>query len=192
MHLGLIRHGPTAWNAQGRIQGKTDIPLSDEGAAQMARLRLPRDFVYSRAFVSPLSRARQTAALLGIENPVIDARLAEHDWGAWEGLTREEILARDGPEALSHSGLDLHPPGGESTRAFVARVEDFLCDVAAGEGDAVCVTHRGVMRAAYTLATGWDMATPMPEGLDLSKMLVLSLMRDKIMIARINMPLEKR
>ncbi|HEY5347765.1 MAG TPA: histidine phosphatase family protein, partial [Rhizomicrobium sp.] len=75
MRLGLIRHGPTAWNAQGRIQGKTDVPLSDEGTAEMARLRVPRNFSYARAFVSPLLRARQTALLLGIENPVIDARL---------------------------------------------------------------------------------------------------------------------
>ena len=155
----------------------------------MARLRLPRDFVPARAFVSPLSRARQTAALLGIENPTIDPRLAEHDWGAWEGLTREEILARDGPDALSHSGLELHPPGGESTRDFVARVTAFLRDAAAGEGDAVCVTHRGVMRAAYAIATGWNMATPMPPELDLSKMLVLD---GALAIATLNVPLEAR
>jgi probable phosphoglycerate mutase len=155
----------------------------------MARLRLPRNFPCARAFVSPLQRARQTAALLGIENPLIDARLAEHDWGAWEGLTRDEILARDGPDALSHAGLDLHPPGGESTRDFVARVAAFLREAVAGEGDAVCVTHRGVLRAAYAVATGWDMATPMPEGLDLSKMLVLD---GALAIAALNVPLEAR
>ena len=51
----------------------------------------------------------------------------------------------------------------------------FLTDVAAGDGDAVAVAHLGVLRAAYTLATGWDMATPMPADLDVSKILVLSL-----------------
>jgi probable phosphoglycerate mutase len=192
LRLALVRHGPTLWNAQGRIQGKTDIPLSEEGVSQMARLRLPQDFSSARAFVSPLQRARQTAALLGIENPVIDARLAEHDWGDWEGLTREEILARDGPEALSHAGLNLHPPGGESTRTFVARVDEFLGDVVKGEGDAVAVTHRGVLRAAYAIASGWNMATPMPAGLDLSKMLVLSLKEGNAAIARIDVPLEER
>ena len=54
----------------------------------------------------------------------------------------------------------------------------FLKDVAQGEGDAVAVTHLGVLRAAYTLATGWDMATPMPAELDVSKILVLSLDTD--------------
>ena len=189
MRIALVRHGPTLWNVQGRIQGKTDIALSDDGAAQMARLRLPRNFSYARAFVSPLQRARQTAALLGIENPVIDARLAEHDWGRWEGLTREEILARDGPDALSYSGLELHPPGGESMRDFIARVTAFLRDAAAGEGDAVAVTHRGVMRAAYVIATGWNMATPMPPELDLSKILVLD---GTLAIATLNVPLEAR
>ena len=55
----------------------------------------------------------------------------------------------------------------------------FLKDVARGaEGDAVAVTHLGVLRAAYTLATGWDMATPMPADLDVSKILVLTLTPD--------------
>ena len=193
LHIGLIRHGPTDWNAQARIQGSIDIPLSSEGAAQMARLRPPRDLLYTRAFVSPLMRARQTASLLGIENPQIDARLAEHDWGAWEGLTRGEILARDGPDAFAHAGIELHPPGGESTRAFLARVRDFLRAVAANEGDALAVTHRGVLRAAYALATGWDMKAAMPAELDLSKMLLLSLTSDGApTIAALNVPLESR
>lgn len=199
LRIGLIRHGRTAWNAQGRIQGSIDIPLSEAGAREMAHLRPPRAFSYRRAFVSPLGRARQTALLLGIENPQIDARLAEHGWGRWEGLTREEILARDGPDAFVPGGLDLHPPGGESMRAFLARVRDFLTMVAKGEGaaaggdDALAVTHRGVLRAAYTLATGWDMATAMPAELDLSKMLLLSLAPDGApAIAQLNVPLEMR
>jgi probable phosphoglycerate mutase len=178
--LALLRHGPTEWNAAGRIQGHTDIPLSDAGLARMAALRLPLQI--SRVYASPLLRTRQTAEALGLASPIYDARLMEQNWGSWEGLTRDEILARDGADAFlkagSNQGEAFRPGGGESTGELHARVAAFLKDVAQGEGDAVAVAHLGVLRAAYTLATGWNMATPMPANLDVSKILVLSLDRD--------------
>ena len=99
MRIALLRHGPTAWNAAGRVQGHTDMALSDEGFAKMAALRLP--FVPTHIYASPMLRARQTAEALGLENPMFDARLMEQNWGQWEGLTRDEILQRDGAEAFS-------------------------------------------------------------------------------------------
>jgi broad specificity phosphatase PhoE len=180
MKLALLRHGPTDWNAAGRIQGHTDIPLSETGLARMAALALP--FSFPRAYVSPMLRARQTAQALGLADPVLDARLMEQNWGVWEGLTRAEILARDGADALvkagSEQGEAFRPGGGESTGELHARVAAFLKDVARAEGDAVVVAHLGVLRAAYTLATGWNMATPMPSDLDVSKILLLSLDAD--------------
>jgi broad specificity phosphatase PhoE len=67
----------------------------------------------------------------------------------WEGLTREEILARDGDDAFTRAGLgiDFTPKGGESTRDLLARVADFLRDVARGEGDAIAIAHRGILRS---------------------------------------------
>lgn len=180
MKIAFLRHGPTEWNALGRIQGHTDIPLSAEGAAKMAALRLPDSIAASRVFVSPLVRARQTARLLGLSDDVTDARLMEQHWGRWEGLTRAEILSRHGEDAFIRAGLarDFRPLDGESTAELHRRVAHFLRDVAAGDGDAVAVAHLGVLRAAYTLATGWDMATPMPPDLDVSRILLLSLARD--------------
>jgi probable phosphoglycerate mutase len=171
----FLRHGPTEWNAQGRVQGHTDIPLSDDGLANMRKLRPP--FPAPRTFVSPLRRAQQTAEALGLENPVLDARLMEQNWGRWEGLSRAEILAKDGEDAFIRAGLAsrFRPPGGESTEELHGRVADFLRDIARAEGDAIIVAHLGVLRAAYTLATGWDMATPMPKDLDVSKALILNL-----------------
>jgi probable phosphoglycerate mutase len=178
--LALLRHGPTDWNAAGRIQGHTDIPLSDAGLAKMAALRLP--LAVTRIYTSPMLRARQTAEALGLPAPIFDARLMEQNWGLWEGLTRDEILARDGEDAFvkagSNQGEAFRPGGGESTGELHARVASFLMDVAQGEGDAVAVAHLGVLRAAYTLATGWDLSTPMPLDLDVSKILVLALNRD--------------
>ena len=60
MKIALLRHGPTDWNAKHRIQGHTDIPLSDEGLRKMQGLRVP--FAAARIFSSPLLRARQSAA----------------------------------------------------------------------------------------------------------------------------------
>jgi broad specificity phosphatase PhoE len=195
MKLALLRHGPTGWNAQGRIQGHLDIPLSDEGLDRMRRLAPPKSFEYARGFVSPLLRACQTAEALGLVNPIPDRRLMEQNWGRWEGLSRSEILARDGEDAFVRAGLALEfrPPGGESTGELHDRVAAFLKDVARGESDAVAVTHLGVLRAAYTLATGWDMGTPMPPALDISKVLILSLSKDgSPSLAVLNMALPQK
>jgi probable phosphoglycerate mutase len=187
MQIALLRHGPTDWNAAGRIQGHIDMPLSAAGAAQMAALRLPRMLAPKRVFSSPMLRARQTAQALGLADStladlILDARLMEQNWGRWEGLTREEIIARDGAECYVRAGARrggaFRPPGGESTQEVLDRVAAFLRDVAAGEGDAAAVTHLGVLRAAYTLATGWTMDAPMPPELDVSRILVLELERD--------------
>jgi probable phosphoglycerate mutase len=190
LKLALLRHGPTDWNAAGRIQGHTDIPLSDAGLARMAALRLP--LAITRVYASPMLRTRQTAEALGLAAPILDARLMEQNWGVWEGLTRDEILARHGADAFikagSNQGEAFRPGGGESTGELHARVASFLKDVAEGDGDAVAVAHLGVLRAAYTLATGWDMATPMPAELDVSKILVLALNEDGLpKIEQLNM-----
>jgi broad specificity phosphatase PhoE len=195
VRLAFLRHGPTDWNAEGRIQGRIDLPLSAAGRTKMAGLLVPEGFEHARAFTSPLGRARETAALLGFADAVADARLSEHHWGEWEGLTRAEILARDGADAFVRAGAagDFMPKGGESTRALLARVADFIRDVAQDERDAVAVAHRGVLRSAYTLATGWDMATPMPAKLDLSTALVLEAGRDGApRVAALNVPFRVR
>ena len=160
---------------QGRVQGHTDIPLSAEGLAKMRGLRPP--FAAPRVFVSPLTRARQTAEAFGLVNPLFDARLMEQHWGRWEGLTRPEIFAQDGPDAFARAGTAaaFRPPGGESTQELHDRVAAFLRDAAHDDSDAIAVAHLGVLRAAYTLATGWDMATPMPADLDVAKALILEL-----------------
>ena len=100
--------------------------------------------------------------------------------GRWEGLTRAEIMARDGADCFVVAGLKsaFTPFGGETTLALLARVATFLKDAAKDKSDAVAIAHLGVLRTAYTLATGWDMAAPMPEGLDVSKALILELAAD--------------
>ena len=194
--LALIRHGPTAWNAQNRFQGSIDIPLSEEGAARMAALAPPDGFENADAFSSPLSRARLTAELLGYANPTIDTRLTEQNWGEWEGLTRFDVIARHGPEIFEHagSGLGFRPPRGESAGEVRVRLTSFLHDLAADRTrDAVAIVHRGVIRSAYALARGWDLTGPMPDDLDLSAVMILNV--DKAggpSIAALNVPLKNK
>ncbi|HSZ75654.1 MAG TPA: histidine phosphatase family protein [Rhizomicrobium sp.] len=194
--LALIRHGPTAWNAQNRFQGSIDIPLSEEGIARMAALAPPNGFEKADAYSSPLSRARQTAELLGYPDPVIDARLTEQNWGEWEGLTRLDVIARHGPEIFEHagSGLVFRPPSGESAGEVRARLSSFLHDIAVNRTrDAVAIVHRGVIRSAYALARGWDLLGAMPDDLDLSAALILNVDKaGRPSIVALNVPLKTK
>ncbi|GAA0588269.1 histidine phosphatase family protein [Rhizomicrobium electricum] len=195
MKLALLRHGPTDWNAEGRVQGTVDTPLSAAGKAKMSALLPPAGFENAVVYCSPKLRARQTAACLGLKNLHLDPRLAEQNWGDWEGLTRAEMLARDGADAFERSGrgLAFRPPSGESTAELQARLAGFFADVAAKGDDVIAVSHMGVLRAAYVLATGWDMSAPMPAELDLKCALVLALAPDGTpSIAGLNVPLRVR
>ena len=161
----------------------------------MSALLPPEGFENARAYSSPKLRARQTAACLGLKNIKLDARLAEQDWGDWEGLTRVEMQQRDGEDAFLRSGqgVAFRPPGGESTGELHARVQSFFADVAQTDEDAIAVTHMGVLRAAYVLATGWDMSAPMPPDLDLKCALILELRTDGApAVAQLNVPLPIR
>ena len=91
------------------------------------------------------------------------------------------------------SGIAFQPRGGESTRNLLARVAAFLRDVAKEDTDAIAVAHRGILRSAYTLATDWDMTSPMPAKLDLGAALVLELGAEgRAKIAELNVPLRPR
>lgn len=191
MKIALIRHGKTAWNAQGRVQGSIETDLSDEGRALLAGLRLPDGFATARPFCSPQRRARQTAALLGMVDPTIDPRLREQNWGDWEGMTRAQMMQRDGEACFETAGRgwDFCPPGGESSGALATRVRAFLNETTASNTDAVAITHMGVIRIAYALASGWDLIAPMPHTLDLSCALVVERQGETLSIAALNVPL---
>jgi broad specificity phosphatase PhoE len=194
MKIALIRHGRTEWNAQHRVQGRIETHLSAEGRAEMERLRPPPEFVHVRAYCSPQTRARETAALLGLADPILDERLREQNWGSWEGLTKADMIARDGEDCFVRAGfgMDFRPPGGEATRELAARVKDFLFDAAHSSGDAVAVAHMGVLRTAFALATGWDMFSTMPADLDLKAALILRIEADTVAVAQLNAPLGRR
>ena len=162
--LLLIRHGPTEWNEQGRIQGRSDPPLSAAGRSLVQGWRLPEAEGDAEWLCSPLKRAQQTAAILRGQAVAGDGRLIEADWGAWEGRSLEDLRASGGPAMAENEarGLDFQPPGGESPRAVQQRLMPLLSALATRPKPVVAVTHKGVIRAVYALASGWDMRDKPP------------------------------
>lgn len=177
--LALLRHGPTSWTREHRLQGRTDIPLDDGGRAEVRRWRLPPDAAEFRWRVSPLRRAVETAALLGIE-ATLEPRLVEMSWGKWEGRRVVDLGAEDGAAfaAWEARGLDLEPPGGESPRAVQRRLAPLLKEIADADRPVAAVTHKGVIRAVLALATGWDMTEKEPAKLAWSALHLFRLQPD--------------
>ena len=152
----LFRHGRTAHNADGRIQGQLDIELDDLGRAQAvaaAAVLAAADPVVLLS--SDLARARDTAEPLGAAaglTPVLDVRLRELNLGAWQGLTGEQARAQFPAEhAAWRAGRDVPRGGGETYRDAGDRAAACLLEqlpgVPAG-GTLVAVTHGGTAKAA--------------------------------------------
>jgi broad specificity phosphatase PhoE len=160
-HLFLVRHGETDWNAAGRWQGQTDVPLNERGRAQALAVaaRLRAEGVRAIA-TSDLGRARGTAEIvgeaLGLEVAMVDPALRERAYGQWEGLTRGECEARFPEEWARHvTDPRTPPPGGEYTDALLARIVPAIHRAAERlASPAVLVTHGGVMRAFLSAALG--------------------------------------
>ena len=160
----MIRHGQTAWNAEGRLQGQKDIPLNDTGRRQAAGngealKRILGETVADFDFVaSPLGRTRETMEILrgamGLDPLAYrtDPRLVELSFGDWEGHTLAELkaFAPDRVEERSHAKWNFIPPGdaAESYEILCWRIGSFLGDV---RQPTVCVSHGGVFRAAFRL-----------------------------------------
>ncbi|HET7363948.1 MAG TPA: histidine phosphatase family protein [Burkholderiales bacterium] len=163
--VALLRHGDTAWSAEGRIQGRSDVPLSDAGRAALEHFRLPARCSAMRVVTSPLSRCTQTAALLGAADAAREARLLEMNWGEWQGRVLAELRAELGEAMRANEarGWDFRPAGGESPREVLARVQGWLRDC---DRPTLGVTHRGVIRAIFAAATGWDLRGAPPAKLD--------------------------
>ena len=192
--LALLRHAPTSWNLERRLQGRADVTLAPEGRAELARRRVPEPYAGWRALASPLARCVETAALLGLV-VATEPRLVEMDWGAYQGFTLDELRARFGAgfAANERRGLDLAPPGGESPREVQARVAPLLAELAAAGRPTLAVAHRGVIRAVYARAVGWDMTGDPPDALDLRALHVFALdAAGEPRVERLNVALERR
>lgn len=150
--LSVVRHARTEANAGGRLQGRLDLPLDDVGREQAARLpRLVTDV--DRVISSPLRRARETAAVFGLE-PTIDDRWREMDYGAYEGVVISEV-PRDVWTRWT-TDADWAPETGETLRAVGERVFAALDELAeeARDSHIVVVSHATTVKVAMAWALG--------------------------------------
>jgi len=140
--LYILRHGETAWNAENRMQGELDSPLTELGVRQAQRQReilRMRDLGGFAYLTSPQGRAFQTAAiaLQGLaDNIRTDDRLREIGVGDWSGRLRADLPTPAGPNPLIAQYEQA--PGGEGFTRLEARLRSLLADLS---GPAVIVTH---------------------------------------------------
>lgn len=134
MRLYMIRHGETEWNVKRRFQGRSDIPLNDEGR-RLAHVtaKAMADIPFTRVYTSPLKRAYETAMIIKGKRdiPVIeDMRIIEIGFGVYEGL----CCAKEGyniPDPAFMNFFDepeayKPPQGAESIEELQKRTADFL------------------------------------------------------------------
>lgn len=155
--VALIRHYPTDWNRERRLQGQIDRPLTDDARETLASLALPHEWRDARIIASTLSRSVDTAHLLSPGTPIEqDPRLVEIAWGEWEGQRAEDLLQRPGSGFVPTGDMDWHmrPPGGESMADAWDRLRPALAEIAAGPS-AVLVLHKAIMRVILGFAWEW-------------------------------------
>ncbi|MGZ3543043.1 MAG: histidine phosphatase family protein [Vulcanimicrobiaceae bacterium] len=161
MEIVFVRHGATDWNRDRRFQGQSDIPLNDEGRAQARALaRALSAEVFDRAISSDLTRAYDTARIIASTNGVQidrDSRWREFNFGAWEGLTWEEILERQ-PKLRDDQQTQpayYTPEGGEAFEGVCARVSEALDALRSTRPARVLIaTHAGPLHAALSVLFG--------------------------------------
>lgn len=147
--VALLRHYPTGWNAEARLQGRTDVPLADASRSTLATLAMPQPWNGARLFASPLARAAETASMLaGGRDIHLDRRLVEISWGAWEGRRAADLAAdaRAGFRPTHEWGPDDRAPHGESPREAWERIRPALAEIAGDPAPAVLVLHKAMMR----------------------------------------------
>ena len=195
--LFLLRHGPTEWTAARRLQGRSDIPLSEVGRSMVGSWQLPERAVHGAWMSSPLSRSTETAEILRrcyrpTADLLIERRLAEMSFGEWEGQTLSELRSIHGPVMAEWEGggLDFRAPGGESPRNVQDRLRPWLEELSAENNAVVAITHKGVIRALYALASGWDMRGKPPHRLADNAVHEFELDRAGFRIGRLNISLQ--
>lgn len=160
VHLVIARHGETAWNAEGRFQGQTDVPLDERGRIQAAELaeRLAAEPPFVALYASDLARALETATIVGRRlglAPLPEPRLREIDVGSWSGLLRVEIEER-WPGSIERWVTGGEIPDGETRERFSSRVARASIELAGRHpgGRVLLVAHGGVIRALQRLVQG--------------------------------------
>lgn len=153
MELILVRHGETIWNREGRVQGFSDIDLSDVGVQQARQLALSlKDAPILSIYSSPLSRAQSTARIINEYHHAplyIEPGLMEMDQGDFEGLTFQELLACEKGflQKWMSDPASVQMPNGESFIELQGRAWKVIEGIVARSGSALVVSHNFTIAA---------------------------------------------
>ena len=146
----LARHGQTEWSLSGKHTGRTDIPLLEEGrrGAKVLGERLQRapfdGLPDAEVRTSPLARARETCELAGFgERASTWDPLMEWDYGAYEGMTPEEIRAVRPGWLIWRDGV----PEGESLAEVTARADEVVAWARSADRDVLVFAHGHILRS---------------------------------------------
>ena len=142
--LYLCRHGDTAWSAERRLAGRTDLPLVADGEEHARQLGHRLSSVrFDRVLVSPLTRARRTADLAGLGGAAqVDDRLLEMSFGRYEGLTVDEVRAHRPGWTYLRDGC----PEGEGPEDLGRRADDVLHELEPAMGNVALFAHSVILR----------------------------------------------
>lgn len=160
----LIRHGATTLSAEDRFAGATDVPLSDEGREQAARLSLRlREEPIAAVYASPMERTMETAQIIA-EPHGYDVQpqegLREISHGHWEQMTRREVEERfpDEAAAWEEDPYTFAPAGGESGLAVTARALPVLLEIVRAHPaqKVIVVSHKATIRLLLSSLLGFD------------------------------------
>ena len=152
MNLYVVRHGETIWNVEKKVQGITDIPLTEKGRKDAEELQeLISTLDIDVAISSPLDRARETAKIL-VNNSLpinTDDRIKERDWGMNEGALIDTVDRWDCWDVV----LNTKVQNIECIQDFMYRVSSFLEDIKVRYKDSnvLIVTHSAVSRVIHYL-----------------------------------------
>jgi broad specificity phosphatase PhoE len=145
-----IRHGETEWSLNGRHTGTTDLPLTENGRKLAERMRPAlMKTSFALVLVSPMRRARETCDLAGLgADAVVEHDLMEWNYGAYEGLTSDEIKERSPGWMIFRDGC----PDGETPDEVGARSDRVIARARAAGGNVALFAHGHVLRV---LAARW-------------------------------------
>ena len=164
MKLYVVRHGETSWNLEHRVQGITDIPLTDNGREKAKELiPLVKELNIDVVIASPLERARETAKIItdGAYPINTDDRIKERDWGLNEGAPLDEVDKWDCWDVILNTSVQNIEP----VQDFMDRVSNFIEDITDKYKDknVLVVTHSAVSRVIHY------MLEQIPEDANLSR-----------------------
>ena len=170
----LVRHGQTAFNAEGRLQGHVDSPLTELGRAQAVRFGEILSGLTApgwRIVSSPLGRAVATAQairdVLGFGEVEIEPRLIELSWGDWDGRLRADLQTQY-PDAFGRTGWAFQAPTGEAYESVQARMAGWMASLPPDPERRIIAVSHGVagrvLRGVYAGLSRTDtVVQPVPQ-----------------------------